>query len=126
MGMTVATYALGSISAAAMYNPPKSIKGTVPSAGFVLQVGHQYFFYTIIGLIVGCHLLFCTVVAVLANRVMVGPDGHLSMSLLLRPIADALEGVSGGRKNQAYKDATKNTTARYEKSRNGRWVLSMA
>jgi hypothetical protein len=125
MGMTMATFALGSIAGAALNNPSKSIIGAVPIQGSVLQVGHPFFFYTIIGLIVGCHLLFCTIVAMLANRVMVGPDGHLSMSLLLRPIADALEGVSGGRKNHAYKDATKNTTARYEKARNGRWVLSM-
>lgn len=125
MGMTMATFALGSIGGAAMYNPMKTARGIVPSQGFHLVIGHQYFFYTIIGLIMGFHLLFCAIVAVLANRVMVGPDGHLSMSLLLRPVADALEGVSGGRKNVAYKDATRNTFVRYEKARNGRWVLSM-
>ncbi|TVY45833.1 hypothetical protein LSUB1_G000091 [Lachnellula subtilissima] len=124
MGMTMSTFAIGAIGGASMYNPTKVTKGIVPSQGSKLDVGHQYFFYTIIGLIMGCHLLFCTIVAVLANRVTVGPDGHLAMSLLLRPIADKLEGVSGGRKNNAYKNATKRTSARYEKAANGRWVLN--
>ncbi|TVY47492.1 hypothetical protein LOCC1_G002250 [Lachnellula occidentalis] len=125
MGMTMSTFAIGAIGGASMYNPTKITQGIVPSQGSKLDVGHQYFFYTIIGLIMGCHLLFCTIVAVLANRVMVGPDGHLSMGLLLRPIADSLNGVSGGRKNNAYKDATKRTSAKYEKARDGRWILNM-
>jgi hypothetical protein len=96
-----------------------------PSQGVYLHINHRYFFYTIIFLICGCHLAFCIVVAVLANRVMVGPDGHLAMSLLLRPIADKLEGVNGGKENAAFRSAIKHTEVKYEKSRTGRWILSM-
>lgn len=125
MGWTIALFALATIAGASINNPMISYEGQAPSQGQALEVGHQYFFYLIIGLICACHLLFCIVVAILANRVMVGPDGHLSMSLLLKPIADALEGVSAGVENKAFRDAKRNTTVRYEKSRNGRWVLQM-
>lgn len=126
IGMTVATFAMGAIAGATLYNPFTTYPGLAPSQGVILHVGHPYFFYLIIGLICGCHLIFIVVVAVLTNRVMVGPDGHLSMSLLLRPIADALNGVSGGKENRAFRDAKRNTTVVYERGRNGqRWVLNM-
>jgi hypothetical protein len=126
MGLRVASFALGAIAGAAVFNPPKVVDGIAPSQAFKLNLGHPYFFYLIIGLICGCQLLFIVVVAVLSNRVKVGPDGHLSMSLLLKPIADSLEGVSGGRENKAYENAKKAYHVRYEKSRTGRWVLSMS
>ncbi len=125
MGWTIALWAIATIAGATLNNPITSYQGQAPNAGQALQVGHHYYFYFIIGLIAGCHLLFCIVVAILANRVMVGPDGHLSMSLLLKPVADALEGVSAGIENKAYRDAKRNTTVRYEKARNGRWILNM-
>jgi hypothetical protein len=125
MGMRIATFTISAIAGAATWNPNMGAIGIVPSGGFALVVGHHYFFYLIIGLIMGCHLLFLTIVAVLANRVMVGPDSPLMLGLLLRTIADKLEGVSGGRKNHAFDNAMKDTTARYEKARNGRWVLEM-
>jgi hypothetical protein len=127
MGQRIATFALGSIAGAAMFGPKVVVEGdNAPHQAFKLNLNHPAFFYLIMGLICGCHLLFVVVVGVLANRVKVGPEGHLSMSLLLRPIADALEGVSGGRENKAYQNAKKSYSVRYEKSRNGRWVLAMS
>lgn len=126
MGFRMASFGLGSIAGASLFNPVKLHEGTAPAQAFILNLNHHIFFYLIIGSILGCQLLFCVVVAVLANRVKVGPEGHLSMSLLLRPIADALEGVSDGRENKAYEKAKRDYTVRYEKSRNGRWVLSMS
>jgi hypothetical protein len=96
-----------------------------PSPGVVLEVGHQKLFYAILGAITGAHLFFLLLVAYLANSVKVGPEGALSMALLLRPIADALDGVSGGKENQALKDAKKNTMIRYEKGPNGKWKVNM-
>ena len=127
IGMAIAVFAMGTIVGATMYNPYMSYVGSAPKQGVYLHVGHPYFFYLIIGLICGCHLIFIVVVAVLTNRVMVGPDGHLSMSLLLRPIADALNGVSGGKENKAFRDAKRNTTVLYEKpvQGGGRWQLNM-
>ncbi|KAL5328105.1 hypothetical protein ACEPPN_005813 [Leptodophora sp. 'Broadleaf-Isolate-01'] len=126
IGMAMSVFAMGTIAGATMYNPYTNYIGDAPKQGVYLHVGHPYFFYLIISLICGCHLLFIVIVAVLTNRVMVGPDGHLSMSLLLRPIADALNGVSGGKENKAFRDAKRNTTVLYEKGRNGkRWQLNM-
>jgi hypothetical protein len=125
MGLTMATWALGSIAGATLFNPPLFYMGEQPSQGQYLKLGHPYFFYLIIGMICGCHLGFAVIVAILANRVMVGPDSHLKMSLLLRPIADSLEGVSSGKVNTAYRAAKKQTLVRYEKARNGRWILNM-
>jgi len=107
-------------------NPTETHDGNAPHQVFQLTLNHPFFFYLIIGLICVCQLLFCVVVSVLANRVKVGPEGHLSMSLLMRPIADALEGVSGGRENKAYENAKKQYNVRYEKAPNGRWVLAMS
>jgi len=125
MGERIASFALGAIAGASIFNPVLQHDAIAPVQAFKLSLGHPYFFYLIIGLICGCQLLFIVIVAMVANTVKVGPEGHLSMSLLLRPIADSLEGVSGGRENKAYENAKKLYTARYEKSRNGRWVLSM-
>lgn len=125
MGQTIATFALGSIAGATLFNPVLYYTGTAPEQGFRLVVGHPRFFYLIIGLICGCQFIFCVIVAVLSNRVMVGPDSHLRMALLLRPIADALEGVSNGKENSAFRDAKRDTMVRYEKARNGRWILNM-
>jgi len=125
MGQTVATYALGAIAGASLFNPVTYYAGKAPAEGFRLEVRHPKFFYLIIALLCGCQFIFCVVVAVLSNRVMVGPDSHLEMALLLRPIADALEGVSNGKHNSAFRDAKRDTMVRYEKARNGRWILNM-
>ena len=129
MGSIISMYALGSIAGASLFNPRIYYQGEAPMQGYELNLNHPKFFYLIIGLICGCQLVFIVIVAVLSNRVKVGPDTYLSMALLLRPIADALEGVSGGntsKKNKALNRAKKTTTVRYEKDgRNGRWHLKM-
>lgn len=126
IGFRTAAYALGSIAGASLSNPAIFYEGpSAPSQAFSLTLGHAVFFYLILALIVASHFIFVVVVAILANRVKVGPDAYLSMSLLLRPIAEGLEGASNGRENsKAYKDAKKNTHVRYEKARNGRWILA--
>lgn len=126
MGLNMAIFSMGAIAGAAENNPFTSYQGKAPSPGVILQVGHQRLFYTILGAITASHLVFLWLVAYWANRVMVGPEGALSLALLLRPIADALDGVSNGRKNQAFNDAMKNTMVRYEKGRNGKWKLNMS
>jgi hypothetical protein len=125
MGMSMAAFTLGSIAGASIYNPYTSYAGAAPSQGVYLHLGHPYFFYLTIGLICGCHLFFLILVAVVANRVEVGPEGTLSMALLLRPIADALYGVSGGKENRAFRDAKRHTLVKYEKRITGKWTLNM-
>lgn len=125
MGSSLSTFAIGAIDGASVQNQFASYYGMAPSPGVVLEVGHQKLFYAILGAITGAHLFFLLLVAYLANSVKVGPEGALSMALLLRPIADALDGVSGGKENQALKDAKKNTMIRYEKGPNGKWKVNM-
>ncbi|KAG9230054.1 hypothetical protein BJ875DRAFT_168895 [Amylocarpus encephaloides] len=125
IGSLIATYALGSLAMAAIYNPPRTHWGMAPTQGNLLVVGHRYFFYIILGLIAACHFLFLLIVAVLANKAKIGPDSHLEMSLLLRPIAESLEGLrSNGKDTKAYQLAVESTKARYEKQENERWVLN--
>lgn len=127
MGLRVATFALGSLVGASMFGPKIVVVGDLaPRQAFVLNLNHAISFYLIIGLICSFQLLFVIIAGILANRVKVGPEGHLSMSLLLRPIADSLEGVSGGRENKAYENAKKAYHVRYEESKTGRWVLAMS
>jgi hypothetical protein len=126
MGSTLTAFAIGAIAGATIQNPFTFYEGNAPGLGVLLEVGHQKLFYLILGAIAGSHLFFLCLVAYLANSVMVGPEGALSLALLLRPIADALDGVSGGKENQAFKDAKKNTMVRYEKGRNGKWKLNMS
>lgn len=125
MGYRISTFALGAISVASLSNPSTTYVGMRPSQGFSLGLNHPIFFFLILGLICICQLVFVTIVAIFSNRVMVGPDSHLSMSMLLRPIADALFGVSGGKENQVFKNAKKRTMVRYEKGTGERWQLSM-
>ncbi|KAE9367273.1 hypothetical protein N431DRAFT_350702 [Stipitochalara longipes BDJ] len=126
MGSYMSLFAIGAIAGAAENNLYTSYQGQVPGSGQFLEVGHQKLFYLILGAITGSHLFFLLLVAYLANRVKVGPEEALSMALLLRPIADALDGVSGGKENQALKDAKKNTMVRYEKGPNGKWKVNMS
>ncbi|CZR66427.1 uncharacterized protein PAC_16328 [Phialocephala subalpina] len=126
MGATMATFALGAIAGATMYNPYTSYYGMAPQSGQVLQVNHPYLFYLMLGLICSCHLIFIIIVAIYTNSVMVGPDGHLSMAMLLRPIADALYGVSGGEENKAFRDAKRETMVTYVKDlAHRKWQLKM-
>ena len=68
----------------------------------------------------------CFVVAVWSNSVQVGDDAYIGMSLLLRPIADALLGVGGGVDNRAFREAKKRVLVRYERGVDGRWGFAMS
>ncbi|KAL3428320.1 hypothetical protein PVAG01_01829 [Phlyctema vagabunda] len=125
MGNTVATFALGSIAGASMFNPARTYRGLQPSQGFLLEHNHPIFFYLILGLICGCQLIFVIIVSIVVNNVQLGPDDHLSMAMLLRNIADALYGVSGGEENKVFQNAKKNTLVVYEKTQSDKWQLSM-
>ena len=125
MGSYMSSCAIGAIAGAAQNNLYTSYSGQSPIQGQYLEVGHQKLFYFILFAIAGSHLFFLLLVAYLANRVKVGPDEALSMALLLRPIADALDGVSGGEENKALEKAKKETKVRYEKGPNGKWKVNI-
>ncbi|KAG9247581.1 hypothetical protein BJ878DRAFT_414632 [Calycina marina] len=127
MGFIIGMYALGSLAGTSLFNPRLYYQGAAPVVGSALTLGHPKYFYLIIALICGCHLLFIVIVAFWTNHVCLGPDTYLKMALLLRPIADALDEVSGGvGSGRRYEQAKKDTTVKYEKDGvNGRWHLKM-
>jgi hypothetical protein len=124
MGQTISTFTLASIAGAAIYNPSKLYEGNVPIEGQVSTTSRTSLFL-ILAAICGTHLAMLIVVAVLRRVVQAGPTSNIDMAILLRPIAETLESVSGGRNNKSFRDAKKGTQARYVKARNGRWVVSV-
>ncbi|KAI9641166.1 hypothetical protein NHQ30_010596 [Ciborinia camelliae] len=113
IGIQIASFGLSSISGAAEFNPVSSYFGSEPHTGFALQVNHTYFFLLIVFLIPLVQFLMCFGIAVWANRVVVQENAYLGMSMLLRPIADAVrEG-----KDDVY--------VSYEKGEGGRWGFAM-
>ncbi|ESZ89893.1 hypothetical protein SBOR_9718 [Sclerotinia borealis F-4128] len=104
MGNQIAAFGLSSISGAAAFNPSTFYAGDEPHTGFALAINHSYFFLLIVLLIPMVQFVMCFGIAVWANRVLVQDNAYIGMSLLLRPIADALYGVSGGTDNKAFRD----------------------
>jgi hypothetical protein len=126
IGALMTNYGLGAIAGAMVYNPSTYYEGNAPAEGQHLKMGHTKYFVVILSLIAGLHFLFVVIVAFLANRVKVGPDGHLSMSMLLRPIADVLYAVSEGHENKALRHLKHHTSVQYKKNTmTGKWELSM-
>lgn len=123
VGFNISAFALTAIAGAAIYNPQIYYEGISPSPAFQLGLEHPKWFYVVLSLLCGFYLLFCIIVAAVANSVRVRPDEYLSMSLLLRSIAEILEGVSGGREDRKYDEMERGTRVKYEEDRRGRWIL---
>lgn len=126
VGSQIVAFGLTSISGAAAFNPTTSYYGLEPHTGFALSINHTYFFLLIVFLIPIVQLIMCFGIAVWANRVVVQDNAYIGMSLLLKPIADALYGVSGGKDNKAFRDEKRRINVRYEKGVDGRWGFAMS
>ncbi|TGO13716.1 hypothetical protein BTUL_0064g00160 [Botrytis tulipae] len=126
IGTQITAFGLTSLSLAAAFNPSTSHPGLEPHTGFALSINHSFFFLLIVFLIPLVQFVMCFVVAVWSNSVQVGDDAYIGMSLLLRPIADALFGVSGGVDNRAFREAKKRVLVRYERGVDGRWGFAMS
>jgi hypothetical protein len=126
MGYILGTYALGSVAAAELNNPPTSYYGNVPISGQDFKLNHSLYFYLIISLLLFFQFFFCIIVAFISNRVTVGPDQHVPLSVLLRPVAEHLQHVSGGKKTPEFHHAKKHTKVIYEKAQGGKWVLNLS
>lgn len=60
----------------------------------------------------------------MANKAKIGPDNHLKMAIMLRPVAERLEGVgSNSRDDGPYEEAIRGTRAKWEEGVNGKWGL---
>lgn len=125
MGRQIAAYGIFSISGAATFNPATWYLGSEPHTGFSLSINHTFSFLLIVFLIPLVQFAMCFIVAVWANRVVVQENAYLGMSLLLRPIADALYGVSQGKDNKAFRDEKRRVMVRYEKGVDG-WGFVMS
>ncbi|KAK8911568.1 hypothetical protein QC760_000584 [Botrytis cinerea] len=126
IGAQISAFGLSALSVAAAFNPSTTYFGQEPHTGFALGINHTYFFLLIVFLIPLVQFVMCFVVAVWSNSVQVGDDAYIGMSLLLRPIADALFGVSGGVDNRAFREAKKRVLVRYERGVDGRWGFAMS
>ncbi|TGO33286.1 hypothetical protein BHYA_0254g00010 [Botrytis hyacinthi] len=114
IGIRISSFGLTSLSVAAAFGPSKSYSGDEPHTGFTLLVKHMEIFLVIVFLIPLLQLIMCLVVAVWSNSVQVGDDAYIGMSLLLRPITDALLGVSRGLDNGEFKEAKKRIMRAWE------------
>ena len=126
MGSNLGYYALGAIMVAAIYNPSQYYEGTTPSQGQQLSIGHSLTFVGLLILLLLCQLVFIIIVAVWANKVKVGEDSPLGMSVMMRPIADKLDDISQGKETKALKRAKRQTMVKYEKDPiSGMWSFKM-
>lgn len=126
MGEYLTLYAVGSIAVASLYNPSQNYTGTAPTTGQQLTVGHALSFLGILALLLIFQLIFIIIVAIWANKVKVGPDESLGMSVLLRPIADRLDDLGDGRETKAMKKAKKQIKVKYERDMiSGLWLFKM-
>ncbi|PQE10446.1 hypothetical protein CJF30_00010435 [Rutstroemia sp. NJR-2017a BBW] len=121
MGRKIAAYGLSTISGAATFNPTITYSGMEPHTGFKLTIGHRYLFVLSLFLIPIVQCTMCFIIAFWANRVYIHDDAYLSMSLLLRPIADDLYSVSKNHENSAFRSAKKRMMVRYDLGQDGRW-----
>jgi hypothetical protein len=103
MGALIALFAIGSITGAALNNPPAYYNGMQPTAGQSLKFSDQGYFFIIIGLTCGGQLILFLVISVMADRVTVRPDSHLAIAALLRPIAKRMEGEAGAYEKKTWK-----------------------
>jgi hypothetical protein len=126
MGINLGWYALGAVMGAAIYNPNQYYQGTTPSQGQHLSIGHSIIFLSLLILLLLCQLILIIIVAVWANKVKVGEESPLGMSVLMRPIADKLDDIGQGKETKALKRAKKHTMIKYEKDPiNGVWSFKM-
>ncbi|KAM3084006.1 hypothetical protein ACMFMG_001887 [Clarireedia jacksonii] len=126
MGRRIAAYGLSAISGAATFNPTITYSGAEPHTGFILSVNHRYLFIMSVFLPPIVQLVMCFIIAFWANRVYIHDNAYLSMSLLLRPIADELYSISKNNENSAFRSAKKRLMVKYEMvGPDGRWGFKM-
>jgi hypothetical protein len=125
MGRKIAAYGLSAISGAATFNPTTTYSGMEPHSGFKLGISHRYLFLVSVFMIPIVQLVMCFIIAFWANRVYIHDDAYLSMSLLLRPIADELYSVSKNHENSAFRSAKKRMMVKYDMGQDGRWGFAM-
>ncbi|TQS34939.1 hypothetical protein Golomagni_04658 [Golovinomyces magnicellulatus] len=126
IGLTIGIFTTASLAGAAQYNPFTSHAGIAPSSGFVLMLNHEYVFYFILSLTIHCHLAFVILAYSFSRKFSIGPSGHISMSLLLKPITDILIKIRR-EKGERYEEAQTNLYARYEKdmTTKDKWIFNV-
>jgi hypothetical protein len=126
MGLYLGWYALGAIMGAAIYNPNQYYEGSTPMQGQQLSIAHRFTFIGLLLILLLCQLIFIIIVAIWANKVKVGEESPIGMSVMMRPIADKLDDIGHGKETKALKKAKKQTMVKYEKDPiNGAWSFKM-
>lgn len=127
IGTQIVLFGLSSIAGAAAFNPQSFYSGAEPHTGLTLSVNHIHYFsfINLIAFIIALQLSMCFGIAMWSNRVLVQDNTYIGMSLLFRPIADALYGVTKDRDNKAFRDKERGIMVRYEMGVDRRWGFTM-
>jgi len=72
----------------------KTLIGSTPTQGLVLQIDHQSYFYAIIGMIAVVQLTLFIWGAFWANRLLVVDESYLAVATLLAPVVSGAESGS--------------------------------
>ena len=94
VGSLMSEFAIGSIAAMALLNPRTTIRGTLPTLGYQLNVQWQYVIALAI-CIGGVHLLLVGLMLWIARPVVITDDSNLAVARLLKGLVEPL-GREGG------------------------------
>ena len=87
-------FAIGSIAAMSVYNPPIKIPGTLPRLGYHLSIEWQYVI-ALAACIAGVHCLLVALILWISRPIVVADDSNLAIARLLKGLVDPL-GRGGG------------------------------
>ena len=94
VGSLMSEFAIGSIAAMSVYNPPISIPGTLPRLGYRLSIEWQYVI-ALAACIAGVHCLLVALILWISRPIVVADDSNLAVARLLKGLVDPL-GHEGG------------------------------
>lgn len=99
MGLLMSRFTTGVLAVTALANSDITVPGLQPLKGVSLEITHWKYVHVILGLTLWLQLNLAVIVAVIANKVRVRDDSHLTMAVLLRPVlkrlGDGAEMASG-------------------------------
>ncbi|OBS16055.1 hypothetical protein FPOA_12683 [Fusarium poae] len=87
MELTMTRFAAGVIAMTAQVNPETVVEGLPPMKASSLNIDHWDYIWYVLAAIISFQFLFSVVVAFMATRVVIPPEGAISMAKVLRAMA---------------------------------------
>ena len=94
VGSRMSEFAIGSVAAMALLNPQTTIRGTLPTLGYQLNIEWQYVI-ALAACIGGIHLLLVGLMLWIARPIVITDDSNLAVARLLKGLVEPL-GHEGG------------------------------